>query len=444
MHPKQSTTKQSINNIPLIRNGVTKLAVGTLLALSAGSVLAADLYGGGATFPAQAYVGNDFLRYTPNRRLSRNVTAPAATSATLTPPNSVFARFVSNGANRISYCQSGSGTGKSLLTGVGSVVDARGACGDYSGSPAGFTARTVAPDYIGTDSPINQQDANNFTGGPRAARSGIFQIPTIAGSIALARSKNLNYPNLTTEQVCRIYSARVTNWSQIPNSGSTAPIRVAYRDDDSGTSFAFTSYLATACNGKFGVPAGYFKPNQSFKAAVPAVPGQPGSRAPLYAASAAASGNAGLVTKVKTTPNATAYADYAEVAAQSVEFPTVNNVGPANPSLSGAVNIPAPLSGRVLNANNAPVAVTGIANQNCLRLVNPRTVPTGVTYPILAYTYINGYVGGNAAKAAALRGLVGTFLAGSNRGKLPPGYAYLDGNTTYRNSIRSTINTCIK
>jgi len=432
---------QSITNVALNRNGVTKLAIGTLLALSAGSVLAADLYGGGATFPAQAYVGNDFLKYTPNRRLSRNVTAPAATSATLTPPNTVFARYSTATSNRISYCQTGSGTGKSILIGVGSVINANGACGDFSGKPAGFSSVSASPDYIGTDSPITQDDATKFTGGPRAARNGIFQIPTIAGSIALPRHSGIKNADLNTEQVCKIYSARITNWSGITNSGSTAPIHVVYREDGSGTSFAFTSYLAAACNGKFGIPANYFKPNQSYAAAVPAA----GSQAPLYAASTKVNGNPDMVTKVKALANATGYADYSEVAAQAASFPTVNKVTPAQPALSGAVKIPAPLSGRVLDANNAPVAVTGIANANCLRLVNPRVNPTGVTYPILAYTYINGYVGGNAAKATALRSLLGSFLStNANRPALPAGSAYLDGDNTYRQSIQSTIDSCIK
>ncbi|WP_203323572.1 PstS family phosphate ABC transporter substrate-binding protein [Pseudoxanthomonas beigongshangi] len=408
----------------------------------AGSAGAADLFGGGATFPVQSYVGDNFLTTVPVRaRLSRNTTNTVATTpiATLTPPDTLFARFASGTGNKISYCQTGSGTGKTVLIGVGSVINANGECGNYQSgtSPAGFSGTAAAPNYIGTDSPISQADVTSFNGGPRAARE-LWQIPTLAGAIALPNHSALGFTNLTTEQVCQIFSARVTNWSSIPGSGSTAAIRVVYRADGSGTSFAFTSYLATACNGKFSIPAGYFKPNQSFAAAVPAA----GSAAPLYAASAAVSGNPGVVTSVVSTAASIGYADYPEVDAQGAEFPTVNSASPA--ALPASISISAPLSGQVLNASNAPVAVTGMANPACLRLISPSTIPAGVTYPILAYTYLAGYRNTNGTSTTALRDLLGYFLATqANRPAPPAGFAYLDGSATYRSSVQNTITTCV-
>ena len=333
---------------------VRPLAVVAFAAMTvAGSAGAADLYGGGATFPVQSYVGDNFLTTVPVRaRLSRNTVNVVTTSpiATLTPPDSLFARFAAGTGNRISYCQTGSGTGKTVLTGVGSVTSANGECNNYSGSPAGFSSAVVAPDYIGTDSPINQGDINNLNAGPRAARA-VWQIPTLAGAIALPRHAGLDFADLTTSQVCQIFSARITNWSSIPGSASSAPIHIVYRADGSGTTFAFTSYLAAACNGQFGIPAGYFKPNQSFAAAVPAV--SP-TATPTYASSTAVSGNPGVVTAAISTTSAIGYADYPEVAAQGAEFPTVNSASPA--ALPASISIPAPLSGQVLDANNAPVA----------------------------------------------------------------------------------------
>ncbi|MCD9030831.1 substrate-binding domain-containing protein [Luteimonas sp. Y-2-2-4F] len=428
----------------MLRTSFLRLNLLAAAMVVAGAAGAADLYGGGATFPVQSYVGGNFLTTNPDARLSRNTVNAVATTpiANLTPPNSVFARFTANGANRISYCQSGSGTGLSLLTGSGSVVDARGECGNYTGSPVGFSSPSVAPDYIGTDTPVNQANATAFVGGPRAARGALWQIPTLAGAIALPRHAALNFPNLTTQQVCQIFSARIVNWSQIPGSASTAPIHVVYRGESSGTTFALTSYLASNCNGNFGIPAGYFKPGPVFAAAVPAVPGQPGTVAPTYAASSTASGNPGLVTRVDTTASAIGYADFPEVAAQGVEYPTVNGANPG--SLPASISIPAPLQGQVLNASNQPVAVTGLQNPNCLRLINPSTVPTGTTYPILAYTYLAGYRDNSVANRDALRSLLGYFLSTqANRPAPPAGFAYLDGSAAYRTSVQSTINSCI-
>lgn len=406
-------------------------------------VVAADLFGGGAYFPARGYVGGNFEITSPAvARLSRNTMNVVSTTpiATLTPPDTVFARFSSDTGNKISYCQTGSDFGKFILIGLGSEVGARGECGSYVSSPAGFSSTFVSPNYIGIDLPFSQADINSFNSGPRIAR-GLWQIPAMVGSVALTHHFGLGFSDLTTEEVCRIFSARITNWSSIPGSGSSAPIQVVFRADDNGTSLAFTSYLATTCNGKFGIPIGYFKPNQSFTAAVPAL----GSNGPLYAAATAMSGNRGVVNYTSYTSASIGYAEYQEVAARGTEFATIDGVSPAG--LPPSISIVPPLTGQVLNASNVPVSITGgsLANPACVRLTNPNTRPAGVSYPILVYTYLAGYRDLNgSANATALRGLLGYFLASqANRPVLPAGLAYLDGSATYRASVQNTISTCI-
>ncbi|MGO4779309.1 hypothetical protein AB4084_27955, partial [Lysobacter sp. 2RAB21] len=58
---------------------LSRIAFATALVIAAGSATAADLYGGGATFPAPAYVGDAYTYTTPQARLSRaaGVTTPA-------------------------------------------------------------------------------------------------------------------------------------------------------------------------------------------------------------------------------------------------------------------------------------------------------------------------------------------------------------------------------
>ncbi|WP_024889657.1 PstS family phosphate ABC transporter substrate-binding protein [Luteimonas huabeiensis] len=427
----------------MLRTSFLRLNLLAAAMVVAGAAGAADLYGGGATFPVQSYVGNSFLSTVPvDARLSRNTVNPVATApiANLTPPNTVFARFAAGTGHRISYCQSGSGTGLSLLTGSGSVTNATGECGNYTGSPVGFSSPNVAPDYIGTDTPINQANITAFSGGPRAARGGMWQIPTLAGAIALPRHSGTNVANLSIAQICQIYAGTITAWNQIPGSGSTAPIRIVHRSDSSGTSFAFTGWLARSCNNNAnssGVPANYFSANPVFTSGVPT--------GPLAGRLSSASGNPGLVTAVTTTASSIGYADYPEVAAQRASFVTVNSLSPA--SLGGAgsptVNVAPPLSGQVLNpTTNMPVPATGAA---CLRLIPPGTPAATGSYPILAYTYLAGYRTNTVANRDALRSLLGYFLSTqANRPAPPAGFAYLDGNDAYRGSIQDTIDSCIE
>lgn len=447
--------QSSISSSP--RKRITMLATAVALTFAAGSAAAVELFGGGATFPSQGYVGNDYNLTTPDRsRLSSNATNVPITAgwqwAGLTT-GSAFADYSADSGHLISYCQTGSGIGKQILIGVGPgtnpVVNANGACSDFGPTAPtpvqrGFSGLRIIPDYTGTDSPINQADYTSFLGGPRVAtRVGIVQVPSLAGSIALPNhAASLADLDLTTEQVCRIFSARITNWSGIPGSGSSSSIRVVYRSDTSGTTFAYTSWLASQCNNRFGIPAGYFTPNQSYVAAVPAAAGVP----PVYAASSGQSGNGNVVANVIANANSVGYADYPEVDAQGAEFALVNGRDPGN--LPARVSLPASslLTRRVLNANNVPVVLSdppSVTVGNCLRLINPSAVPSGVTYPILAYTYLNAYYDGNAGRAAAIRRLLNYFYSPNGRAAQPAGFAYIDGNATFRASAQATINNCV-
>ncbi|UOF17225.1 substrate-binding domain-containing protein [Lysobacter capsici] len=434
---------------------ISLLAVSVLMA-AAGSATAADLYAGGATFPAPAYVGDLYNSLSPKARLSRDaaITAPAVGFSVAGLGNStgskvpVFAKYRTLfPSDAVSYCQTGSGTGKKVLN--NDTVFANGNCGDASSAAAtGFTALSTTPDFIGTDSPISTADYNTFNTNMASTRTAIVQIPTIAGAIALPFKDNaatgLTSVALTTQQVCQIYSAQITDWADsrlgLTLSGSPHPITIVYRSEGSGTSFAFTSYLAAQCNGKFGVAAGYFKPDQSFAAAVT----QAGSL-PAYAAVSPQSGNSGVVSKVKTTTDALGYADIAEVLSQGVMYASVNGFDPAALPASISITPANLLSGQVLNGATT-AAVPGsapAAAKNCLRLVSP-AAPISSAYPIVAITYVAGYYAGNpAANVTPIKNLFKLFYDTTNRPALPTGYAYVDGNALFRSSVVSSVNSCI-
>jgi phosphate transport system substrate-binding protein len=425
------------------------LAIATTCFMAATSAMAAEkLYGGGATFPSPAYVGEGYLATTPDARLSTNAgnNAGAGFQTAVISPGSVFAAYTAATTNQISYCQTGSGFGKTALN--GSVANL--ACRDYGPlAPAGLSAAAATPDFTATDSPISGTDYSNFIAGPNdTTRTGIVQIPTLAGAIALPYHDSVNsvpVVNLTTEQVCKIFSGQIKNWSGILN-GSTpvgsGNIRIVYRSDGSGTTFAFTSYLASRCNSQFGVPASFFTPNQVFTSAIT-------GGVAIYAASTGASGNNGVVSQTKANSNAIGYADFGEVDSQAARFATVNGYNPAQ--FGNVAGVPTPVSittallrGQVLNGATtaaAPAAIPAAA-RNCLLLINPTTTISN-RYPIAAFTYLNGYYAGNGSvlHIDAIKKLYRTFynLPVSSRPVLPAGFAYLDGFAAFGNQIRNII-----
>ncbi|WP_426683454.1 substrate-binding domain-containing protein [Xanthomonas translucens pv. undulosa] len=253
-----------------------------IAALSNGSAMAAEnLYGGGATFPAEPYVGHDYASVTPNARLSTNAGNTAGAGYTTAPlgtnligfafpvtVNSVFLAYSNASTNKVSYCQTGSAFGKNVLAGNPA---ANQPCRDFSVPPLGLSAAAAAPDFIATDAPYSTADYNAFlSGGNAASRVGIVQVPTLAGAIALPHSTPTTNFNLTAAQICQIYSGLVSDWASVSGSGTFGPIKIVYRADGSGTTLAFTSYLARTCNGTPNVPSGFvFTPHHSFNLALP-------------------------------------------------------------------------------------------------------------------------------------------------------------------------------
>ncbi|MFD1298066.1 substrate-binding domain-containing protein [Lysobacter gummosus] len=429
---------------------LSRIAFATALVIAAGSATAADLYGGGATFPAPAYVGDAYNATTPNKaRLSRaaSIIAPAVgfnvagLSNSATGPSAgktpVFA-FVADG---LSYCQTGSGTGKKVLN--QDTVAANGACGDAA-SPAatGFSALSPTPDFIGTDSPTSTADYTTFNTNMQATRGAITQIPVLAGAIGIPYNKStVASLDLNAEKVCKIFGKVVTNWSDpvLGLSGVSGPITVVYRTDGSGTSFAFSSYLSSAC-ASFGIS---ITPNQNFATAV----GGAG------AGWVGANGNGGVVSAVKNTAGAIAYADIAEILAQSATYAKVNTFDPAVMpvwlNLTGASLV----SNKVLDGatQNAIPGTHSAAEQTCMKLIPPNTNVSGA-YPIVAYTYINTYYTGHAAtQSTALKNLLRVFYSTKLVGgvtvpggpDLPKGYSYLHQNSVFRGQANTAINNCV-
>jgi phosphate transport system substrate-binding protein len=370
----------------------------------------------------------------------------------------IFDSFMANTVSPLrvgmSYCQTGSGGGKTLLVGAPALPagNADVACGNFTtGALGGFSSANDRPNYIGTDSPISTTDFTNFQANT-AAKGALVQIPSLVGSIAIP-FKNADVTgtlDLSIDTVCRIFSQVYTDWSQIPGANlPSKPITLVYRSDNSGTSFGFTNFLARNCNAANGGPIpdpvvdeGYYQTNQSYAIAA-------GNR---YAAGTfkAASGNANVVNTVNANDGHIGYGDPGDVVSGAGTFALVNSQSPmtfASPVFAGAdLLVDTVVSATATRTTGLP-ATSPINNPTvpgALTVISPSAVASS-GYPIFATTYLVFYsagndtadVGGNPDAALALQDLmnfiydypsagIGPFPWSPGRPALPVGYAYVN------------------
>ncbi|MED5601011.1 MAG: substrate-binding domain-containing protein, partial [Pseudomonadota bacterium] len=295
---------------------------------------ATDLVGGGASLPALAYVGDNFTGTTPQSRLSSDVLISAGQDAggndyesTTLTPGSIFAAFQgSNPSDTASYCQTGSGTGKRVLVGA-NALNADGDCRDYSASPVGFSALAgqTDPDFVSSGAPLTADEVIAFLNGPRANRQDLVQVPALSTLIALPLNLGndvfgnpINRPNLSTAQVCDIFTGDATSWDQIKSTWPREPINVFYRSDRSGATFAFTQYLAAVCNGSQVI----FNTHEDFATAAPVG---------AYAIATPTDGEFNITDQLSTTSWSIGYAGIGSVLAeQGLDYADVEGEDPAN------------------------------------------------------------------------------------------------------------------
>lgn len=259
------------------------------------------------------------------------------------------------------------------------------------GSGAGIKAITdKTVHFAGSDAPLNKKEREAMSGAGGGAGGGegvIVQFPASAGGVVPA----YNLPgvkervNFTGEILADVYLGLVTKWNDPRlaeiNKGVALPdlaITPAWRSDGSGTTFVFTSYLASVSKD--------FRNNIGLGKSVNWKVGQGGK------------GNPGVAAIVQQTPGALGYIELNFATGNQVAFGTVRNregefVAASAESISlagsGAAEL---LKGTVLAAD--------IWDQ-----------PGKGVYPISAFTYLIIYKDlGNLASEEEAKGLVGFFL----------------------------------
>ncbi|MEN5092445.1 substrate-binding domain-containing protein [Pseudomonas protegens] len=184
----------------------------TLAALCSAQAAMADINGGGATLPQPLY----------------------QTSGVLT-------------AGFAPYIGVGSGNGKSAFLN-----------NDYTKFVAGTTGKNVH--WAGSDSKLSATELSAYASGHEAAWGKLIQVPSVATSVAIPFNKaGTAAVDLSVNDLCGVFSGRVSTWNQIAGSGRTGAITVVYRNESSGTTELFTRFLNAKCaeTGTFAVTTNF-------------------------------------------------------------------------------------------------------------------------------------------------------------------------------------------
>ncbi len=261
------------------------------------------------------------------------------------------------------------------------------------GSGAGvrqFLAGTV--DFAASDEPIKPAEAAKV-------KRGVVQIPMVGGTIAVAYNKPGCNLKLTQKQTVDIFAGRINDWKQLPNCGN-GPIRVVYRSDGSGTTYAFTNSLKA-----FGGWA----------------PGA--SKTVKWPTGVGAKGNEGVSGRIRQTPGSIGYVNTGFVKANRIQAAAIQNK-----------------AGKFV----LPTAVTGAAALNNIKLdanlagENPN--PAGATsYPISTLTWILAYRTGNGTNTGAIRAALNYALS-SKVQSLADDLGYVPLSGSILNRARLAVN----
>jgi phosphate transport system substrate-binding protein len=236
------------------------------------------------------------------------------------------------------------------------------------GGISAVTARTV--DFGASDAPLS---ADQFS-----ACKGCAQIPWALSATSVIYNLNgvKNLLHMDGATLARIFDGEITTWNDAAikklNPGVSLPsdkIAIVHRSDNSGTTYNFTDYLASASpawKSKIGIGVAVDWPTGT------------GAR-----------GSSGVAATVAQTPGAIGYVDVAYAKANHLKFLAVKNRSGkyTTPGLRGIL--------AAATSDQKPNAQT-----NELSIVNPPK-KYDLAYPISTYTYV--IVPLQSAKAAELK-----------------------------------------
>ena len=193
-------------------------------------------------------------------------------------------------------------------------------------------------------------------------KRGVVQFPAVGGTIAVAYNKPGCTLKLTQKQLVDVFQGDIKDWKQV--GCAAGPMRVVYRSDGSGTTFAFTNSL----NAFGGWTAGVGK---SIK----------------WPVGVGGKGNEGVAGTIRNTPGSIGYVNTGFVKANNLQASAVQNK-------AGKFVLP--------SAKSGAAALNSITLDNNLAGENPNPSAAGA-YPISTLTWILAYRNGNGDKTDDLR-----------------------------------------
>ena len=185
----------------------------------------------------------------------------------------------------------------------------------YTGGGSGQGVKDITANIVqfaGSDAPLKPQEQ----AAAEAANGPILHIPTVFGSIVLAYnvggiSKPLNF---SPDVIGKIFTGQIKNWNDpaiaADNAGVTLPnlaITVSHRNDGSGTTNAFTTWLCAV--------------STDWKAKVDPCSG----KEVTWPVGLGGKGNAGVAGNITGTPGAIGYVELAFAVQNSLTFGNVKN-----------------------------------------------------------------------------------------------------------------------
>ena len=381
-------------NIRPLRNGLcAQLFAGLIVFLGVpGFSEATTLYGGGAALPAGPLVGYSFLH--SNTPFQNQLTLPNAVAA-----DSLLGAWSASTANQIQYCQVNSGFGKLLLDGVTTMppISPYGLCGNLSGTAptSGFNIPTTAtnqPDFVASSVPMSASEYSAFIANEGVARGEPVEFPALVQSLAIVYN-NPTLPvgqrvNLTSTQVCGIFSGAITNWNQLNASYASALITVLARSDGNGATFNLMNHLSATCG---TIAGGHFITDQVFSNAIALLPLSHGNWS-------FNDGEQNLLSTLKSTAGSISYAATSDILQiGGISYAYVDAKDPVL-DLAAIYNFGAALFDQVwsgVDVNGRPILTPQApsTNANCLAVIDPASyaIPQPVFpagYPILAVSYL--------------------------------------------------------
>lgn len=383
---------------------------------------AADLHGGGATFPAYGYNLGD----QPTGTYTETQATPG--------PGSLLYNVAAKNAdgNNYYYCLTGSGYGKNEFD-DNNEQTGTDACAALGQTHTGFGGRTDPVDWIGSDVALASTECcasgSYYANSAYPATYGQpLEIPTYGGPIVFPylnsglTGLSGSQLKLSTWSYCAIANGTIGYWDDAAitkDNGGTAvsghnPIAFYFRSDASGTTYLFETKLANSGKGC----------NQTWKGAYAKAPYAGSGRSAAWPYSIpnpanavwngpsgnqtsgsdfiGASGNPGVITGIQSgsgSPYTTGYAEGAWAAA--AESPTVQQaallsgstfVSPTNPN-AVAQGLAKATASKIVYGEGSDGVSMGSSTPNCQLYIPPSAFvnPPAGAYPIIGLSYFMFY-----------------------------------------------------